>query len=403
MHITVLLGAVLLIGLVFGRLFSWMGIPQVVGFIIVGVILGGSVTNVFSRDMVDALTPVTSLALALIGFMVGGELKHSVFGKYGKQFLTILLSEGLLAMAFVGVATFLWTGNLALAALLGALSSATAPAATVDVLWEYRSRGPLTQTILAIVALDDGLALFLYGFALAFADVMLSSMPFSPELMLVKPAREIGGALLLGAIGGFLLDLALQRMTRRDERLTVTLGGILLATGIAAHFGLSLILANMVIGLYLTNVHAHRNESIFEVIRGFSPPLLILFFVMIGARLQLGLILQMGMLGVLYVVARTAGKWSGSYLGARWSGAPDTVRRYLGFALFSQAGVAIGLALDVYGHFAAFDPAGARLGQTIINVVTATTFVVQIIGPPSVKYAIRKAGEITHPDSVSEG
>jgi len=394
MDITLLLGMVLIAGLMFGRGFTRLGIPQVVGLIILGVLLGDSVSHIFPRTLIASLAPVTSVALALIGFMVGGELKRSVFGKYGKQFISILLAEGLLAMALVTTLTFLWTRNVALAILLGALSSATAPAATVDVLWEYHSRGPLTTTVLAIVALDDGLALILYGFALAVADVLLNGQAFSVGAVLLGPVREIAGSVLLGGLIGFLLDNALRFVSRNEERLVLILGGILLATGIGIYLDLSLILVSMVIGVYLTNIHEDRNASDFDAIKSFSPPILALFFVMIGGRLDLGLLPTMGMLGVLYVLGRTAGKWTGSYLGARFSGAPDTVRKYLGFALFSQAGVAIGLALDIDQHFAAGSPEGAALGQTIINVVTATTFLVQVIGPPSVKYAISKAGEI---------
>lgn len=394
MDVTLLLGIVLIVGLIFGRMFTRVGVPQVVGFIILGVLLGDSVGQVFHRRLIESLAPLTSAALALIGFMVGGELKRSVFGKYGKQFISILLAEGLLAMIVVTLVTFLWTRNMALAILLGALSSATAPAATVDVLWEYRSRGPLTTTILAIVALDDGLALILYGFALAFADVLLNGESFSMKIMLLGPVRDIAGSVLLGGLIGFLLDNALRFISKNEERLVLILGGILLATGIGVQLGLSLILVSMVIGLYLTNIHSDRNAADFDTVKSFSPPILALFFVMIGGRLDLGLLPQMGLLGFLYVLGRTVGKWSGSYLGARFSGVPETVRKYLGFALFSQAGVAIGLALDIDHHFAAGSPAGAQLGQTIINVVTATTFLVQVIGPPSVKFAISKAGEI---------
>ena len=394
MNIIQLFGVVLIAGLAAGRIFERLGIPRVVGFIIVGLVLGDSVSHVFPLFFLDNLSPVTSLALALIGFMVGSELKYPIFKKYGKQFLTILLCEGLLAMLAVATLITIWTGNPALGILLGALSSATAPAATVDVLWEYQARGPLTTTILAIVALDDGLALILYGFALAFSDVIVSGASLSWSIMLIKPLSEIFGSILLGGFTGFLLDVGLKYIKKRDDRLILNLGGLMLAAGLAASLNMSLILTAMVTGLYLTNIHPHRNEFSFENIKEFVPPIYIVFFVLVGARLQLALLPKMGMIGLLYVIGRTLGKWSGAYLGALFSHAAESVKRYLGFALFSQAGIALGLALDIYQHFQGCGVKASDLGNTVINVIAATTFLVQIIGPPSVKYAILKAGEI---------
>ncbi len=394
MNILLLFGFIVLVGLLFGRGFERVGIPQVVGYIVAGVILGDSVTHFISTELLDKLVPLTQLALAFIGFMVGGELKKSVFQKYGKQFLAILLSEGLLAMFTVAVLTFLWTKNLPLALLLGALCSATAPAATVDVLWEYHSRGPLTTTILAIVALDDGLALILYGFAFAFANVLVVGGTLDANVMLVQPLTEIFGSLFLGGAIGFLLDYGLRFIKLKDDKLVVNIGAVLLASGLASHFEFSLILTNMAVGLVLTNMHTDRNEPNFDLVKSFVPPIYIIFFIFVGARLQIGLLPKMGMLGLLYVAGRTAGKWIGAYFGSKLSGADENVQKYLGFALFSQAGVAIGLALDIYQHFSQMGAAGTQLGHTVINVIAATTLLVQIIGPPSVKYAITKAKEI---------
>ncbi len=394
MNSLLLFAVILITGLGLGRVFEKIGIPQVVGYIVVGVILGDSLTHIIPAKLLDSLAPLTYLALAFIGFMVGGELKKSIFKKYGKQFFAILFSEGLLAMFLVAVLVFLWTKNLSLALLLGALCSATAPAATVDVLWEYRSHGPLTTTILAIVALDDGLALVLYGFAYAFSSALIAGGPLNAQVMLVKPLVEIFGSLVLGGFVGFLLNFILRYVKLKDDKLVINIGAVLLASGLAIHFNLSLILTNMAVGLLLTNVHPDRNKPNFDIVKAFVPPIYIIFFIFVGARLQLGLLPKMGMIGLLYVLGRSAGKWIGAYFGARFSSSEKTVQKYLGFALFSQAGVAIGLALDIYQHFSQLGPAGTHLGHTVINVIAATTLLVQIIGPPSVKYAIKRAGEI---------
>jgi len=402
MQILLILGFIMILGLAGGRLFERFGIPQVVGYIVIGVVLGDSLLHLLPVDMLNNLSALTSIALAFIGFMVGGELKFTVFKKYGKQFFSILLSEGLLAMLVVSVLTIALTKNIGLGILLGALSSATAPAATVDVLWEYKSKGPLTSTILAIVALDDGLALVLYGFAFAFANVFISGGELSVKIMLLQPLFEIFGSLVLGAFIAFLMDRVFRWIKTRDDSLVVNVAAILLASGIAVHFNLSLILTNMAVGLTLTNLHPDRNESNFEIVKGFVPPIYILFFLFVGARLQLGLLPSMGVLGFFYVIGRTAGKWTGAYVGASVSRAPLAVKKYLGFALFSQAGVAVGLALDIYQHFNQYGPSGEQLGHTVINVVAATTLLVQIIGPPSVKFAISKAGEIPEQNTLKK-
>ncbi|RME62572.1 MAG: hypothetical protein D6778_10980 [Nitrospirae bacterium] len=392
MEVILLFGVSLVACLVVARAFEKLGIPQVVAYIVVGIIMGESFLKLYDKCNLDAMVPLTNFALALIGYMVGSELKHSVFKRYGRQFFTILLSEGLMAMAFVCALAWLLTGSLALGLLLGALSSATAPAATVDVLWQYRSRGPLTTTVLAIVALDDGLALILYGFALAVSEVLIRGGPISLQTLALKPAVEIGGSILLGGLTGAVIDLTTRYITSKEGQLVMNLGGLMIASALGSLFNLSLILTSMSVGLFLTNIHPHRNERAFEIIRSFSPPVYILFFVLLGARLQVALLPKMGLLGLLYVIGRTAGKWMGSYLGATVSGAPEVVKNYLGFALFSQAGVAVGLALDIYQRFQALG--AAQLGNTVINIITATTFVVQIIGPPSVKFAITKAKEV---------
>ena len=373
MNILLIFGIILFGGLAVGRLFEKVGIPQVVGFIVLGVLLGDSVFSILPTSLLDSFSSLTYIALAFIGFLVGSELKYSSFKKYGKQFFIILLALGI---------------------LLGALSSATAPAATVDVLWEYHSKGPLTTTILAIVALDDGLALILYGFAFAFAGVLVEGGSISFQVMLVEPFIQIFGALSLGAIVALLLDRIVKYIQIDDDHLVVNVAAVLLVSGIAQYFGFSLILSSMALGLVLTNLHPDRNEKCFTKVKEFVPPIYIIFFLFVGARLQIGLLPTMGILGLLYIIGRTAGKWIGAWFGSWISGAESSVRKYLGWALFSQAGVAIGLALDIYQHFGKYGTTGETMGHTVLNIIAATTLIVQIIGPPSVKFAITKAKEI---------
>lgn len=378
-----------LLGTFGARLFRRLKIPQVVAYIVIGVILGASGLNIIDSRTAEGLTPLSLLALGIIGFMIGGELKLSMLRRHGRSAMVILLAEGLGAFVLVTALTGLITRNWPLALVLGAISSATAPAATVDVLWEYRSLGVLTTLTLAIVALDDGLALLLYGFAAAIARTMLERAPFT-ALTVLRPAYEIAGALVLGAAVAAGFRWLSQHIRDRELGLALALGCIMLLVGAAEALHIDMILAAMAFGSVYANVAGRDAEDVYTIVRHFSPPIFVLFFVLVGARLRLtALTPVMAGAALAYVAGRTAGKFAGVWLGARLTRAGEVVRRYLGFCLFSQAGVAIGLAVPSTSVFAGHP----EMSGAIVAIITATTFLVQLIGPPSVRYAIVKAGE----------
>jgi len=399
----VIIGAAILAGALGARVFQRLRIPQVVGYIVIGLLLGRSGLHFISAEHLESLRPFSFVALGLIGFNIGGELRGSVFKKYGRQFFAILLAEGLGAFVLVTPLTALatWfvtrdvTAALALGLLLGAISSATAPAATVDVLWEFKTRGILTTTVLAIVALDDGLALVLYAVASSIAFRLLGG---SGSLFqgLLQTFWEIFGGVGLGVVAGGLLTVGLRRAGEYGRILCSILGTLVLVLGLAALLHVDLILAAMAMGCTVANLVPHRSREAFSIVERFAPPIYVLFFVMVGARLNLhGLPLWVWGLAAAYVVGRTAGKMLGAWLGARWVRAADSVRKYLGLCLFSQAGVAIGLALLAGMHLTGVPVTSElSLGDMILMIVTATTFLVQIIGPPCVKIAVQKAGEV---------
>ncbi len=394
MNALLLVGLAIAVGLGGGKGFQRLKIPQVVGYIIMGTLLGTSFLGILSLEVVESLSPMSNFALGLIGFMIGGELKLSVFKKFGRTIFTILFVEVFGTFFLVVPAMWLITDNLPAALVFGALATATAPAATVDVLWEYKSKGPLTTTLLAIVGLDDALALIVYGFATAYAKAMITHAAINLNSMLITPLTEIGGSIALGCACGMLLGMASKKMRSEGEHLTLIIASVLLCGGIANQFHLSQIMACMFLGMTIANLEFVRSEQVFRIIERITPPIYILFFVLIGAKLQIKLLPAMGLVGIVYIAARSVGKLVGANLGGRISNAEESVRKYLGFSLFSQAGVAIGLSLAVAQEFSRFGAAGQELSALVINVITATTFVVQMIGPPCVKYAITKAGEV---------
>lgn len=397
LNLILVLGIAVFGGTIGAKIFQKLRIPQVVGYIVIGLILGGSALDVINPRVAQTLSPFNIFALGIIGFMIGGELKYDIFKQYGKQFIIILLSEGLFAFVIVGIGAtltaYLFTGHLssslALGLVLGAVSSATAPAATVDVLWEYKTRGPLTRTILAIVALDDGLALLLYGFATSFAGALLGSGQSSWVHNLLFPLWEIFGAIAVGAATGFVLVLIFRYVQETDKLLTFALATVMLTIGLSIILEVEAILAAMVLGATLINFRPRRSRDAFELVETFSPPIYVLFFVLVGARLQVtGVPTWMIVLAVVYVVGRSGGKICGAWFGALVAKAPVGVRRYLGICLFSQAGVAVGLALLASQRFS------ESMGGTVVLIVTMTTFLVQIIGPVLVKTGVSKAGEV---------
>ncbi|MFH0935841.1 MAG: cation:proton antiporter [Candidatus Omnitrophota bacterium] len=398
LNILFLLGLALFGGTIGGRIFQKLRIPQVVGYIAIGIIIGESGVRVVNRDIITALQPFNYFALGLIGFMVGGELKKEIFAKYGKQFMTILLCEGiapfLLVSLIVGiVGTFLlgdWRLAWALGLLLGAIASATDPATSTEVLREYKTRGPLTQTILSIVALDDGLALLLFVIASSVAGTLSAGVHAGGLLRsFINPAYEIFGSLIVGTITGLVFSKIIRRYSEKGRLLAFSIGTVLLITGLSLALNIELLLTAMTAGVVVVNLAPRKSREIFELIGGFTPPIYVLFFVFIGAKLNLqSLTLATAVLGGIYLFGTMVGKAAGARFGAVISGAPESVKKYLPLGLFSQAGVAIGLSILATQYFP------GEIGNTLVIIITATTFILQLVGPYFVKVAVTGAAEI---------
>lgn len=388
-----LIGILVILGFLGARVSDRFRVPWVVGYILVGVLLGTSGIGLIGPAVVEQLDFVSAFALGLIGVTIGSELKVAELRSLGRSIFAITILEASAAFVLVGVSIYLLTRNIALALVFGALASATAPAATVDVLWQYHSRGPLTSTLFAVVGLDDAAALIIYAFASSLARVFVGSAEFSASTAILEPLMEIGGSLVLGGLLGWGLHLVFRRVKEEAHSFVLMVGTLILAVGVSNWLGFSLILTSMAIGVTLINL-SRGHRGVFDRLATLNPIVFLLFFVLVGARVDVRLIGQLGGIGLAYLVMRVVGKTSGAYVGARISAAPETVRKYIGFGLLSQAGVAIGLAIDASHTFASYGPAGARIGTLAISVIAATTFVYQVLGPPLTKMAIFKAGEV---------
>lgn len=405
MHFSNLQGArfVLLIGIIMffgafgGRLFQKLKIPQVVGYIVIGILIGSSGFQIMRPETITALNPVNTIALTLIGFLIGAELKIEVIKKYGKQFMGILIGESITPFFIVGglitAVSYIFTRDfkisIAYGLLLGAICSATAPAATTDVLKEYRTRGPLTTTILGIVAMDDAVALILYAVASTLVSPLLGGHTVSFAVQMLSIAKDIFGSIILGSIFGFIISFVIKNLMNDEGRvLSFALGGLFLATGTCELLHLDNILAAMSIGFFLANFSPAKTRRVFSFVEKFTPPIYVLFFVLVGAKLNIWVVKPvLAILAITYVIGRTTGKTIGARLGARITKAPATVRKYLPWCLLSQAGVAIGLSIAASNDFA------DSIGPQIILIITATTFIVQLLGPVCVRHGVIKAGE----------
>ncbi len=405
----VIIGLLISVSFLGSKIFQRLGIPQVVGFIVIGVALGPSLVNIVPAELGEELIFISQIALGLIGFDMGSHLLFSELRKLGRSIIFILFFEAFGAFVLVTAGVYAITQAWHTALIFGAVSSATAPAATVDVLAEYDAKGPLTTTLLAVVGLDDALSLLLFSVIAALMECIMAQSG-APSLLTMAglPLIEIGGSVVLGVAMGTLLDFIMHRMKRRHDAMAISIGFVFVCVGLSQASGFSLILTTMIMGAVVVNRYPEHGRHIRFTIEQAGPVIYVLFFTLVGARFQIGLLPTMGLLGMAYVLLRSTGKFVGAWLGGNLGGAQPAVRDNLGLGLLSQAGVAIGLALASADRFCVYGEEGELLGNLVLSVITATTFVVQIIGPIGVKFAISRAGEIgrarlEHDPWASEG
>lgn len=399
-HILVYLGLLLLLSYLAGELASYCKAPRVTGYLIMGMLVGPSVLGLFPRNLVQKdLSLVTHIALGVIAFSIGGSLNLGKIKRLGRQILTIAANEA--GAAFLLVTLVLCLGfwlmpgmegdflsvYFPLALVVGALSAATAPAATLAIIHEYQAQGPLTTTVLGVVALDDALAIFFFSFASAIAHSLTQGHDLSWQALLLSPALALLASFAIGAIPAMVLSKLMRFVTRRAAVLGVMLGSILLVSGLALSLGVSPLLAAMALGFVVTNL-AGRQEDIFNIIEGIEEPLFGMFFILAGAHLDLAVMTTAGGLALLIILGRFSGKLIGSRIGAWSSNAPQVVGRYLGFALLPKAGVTVGLVLvarDIFGPTPA--------AELMVNAVLGSVIINELLAPFGVRFALFRAGE----------
>ncbi len=386
-------GISLLLSMILARGATLIKTPLIVGYIIAGAILGPAILNLIHMDQVKSLSIINTLTLSFIGFGVGGELKLSELKKLGKAIITIVLWEATGAFVVVAATTALILHNIPLGIIYGALASATAPAGTTDVIKQYKAKGNLTTTLYAVMGLDDIYALIIYTLAIPIAIIMLGGKSESGSIGqgLLKAGLEVLLSLGIGSTIGFIVAYFSAKIHDRASILFFALGIIFLGCFVAEKLELSPILLNMAVGIVAVNYKPMIARKVFQTLGDWSPPMYVWFFVLIGTRLDFHMIITYWVLILGYIISRTLGKWGGAYAGSKISHSPQKTVEYLGFTLLSQAGVAIGLSLAAAKSLEKLHHHSEAV--QVISVMTATTFLIMLIGPIVVKWALIKAGE----------
>ena len=402
-HVSILtiIGLVVLIGYYVGTGVRRCRLPSLIGYMLLGVVLGPSLAGWLDTDSLESLSFLTQIILGFVAFSIGSELSLASLRHQGWGIAAIIVTESVLAFSAVcGLILIVSGGDWPLALVFGAMAPASAPAGTVAVIQENRARGPLTKALYAVVGFDDGLAIIIYGLAAAVARSLLVAEETGEAAgvmsSLVVPFREIGLSVLVGVVIGLCFAFLVRHLDRPADILILLFGAVLFASGLAVTFHFSLILTNMFIGFILVNTHHEKDvERVTRQLVNIMPLMFILFFAMAGAHLRLAALPALGLIGLAYIVGRAAGLISGARIGAHIGGAKETIRKYLGLGILSQAGVAIGLALIVKHEFAMIGtPHADHIGAAVLTTITATCIFFEFIGPILTKFALHKAGEI---------
>lgn len=387
MNILLKISIVLLMGVLGGRLANRLNLPYVTGYLVGGLLTGPSVFNLVTDLDITKFGIINEFALAAIAFSIGSEFRIDDLLKVGKKIFIITLAESFTAILLVFLTTYYIFGqSFAFSIVLASIASATAPAATMMVIKQYKADGPLTRTLLPVVAIDDAICVMAFGIALAIAKISSGTTGASLIQMISKPFIEIIGSLIAGFIIGAFLTFLANKSKNKDELLAIVLASIIAGAGLANAFNLSSLLICMMIGATIVNL-MHNSKRVFSVISEFTPPIYLFFFTLAGASLHLNVLTKVGMLGIGYVIARSLGKILGSGLAAKATGYNDKVVKYLGLGLLPQAGVAIGLSIIVTQEL-------PGIGATLSTVVLGGVLFYEVVGPVLAKYAIKQAGEI---------
>lgn len=391
-HILSFFGIAMLFSILTSRVASYAKIPIIIGYIITGALFGPSILHYTSHLELSQLGFINVLTLALIGFNIGSELRFRELRKMGRKILIIVMMEAGIAFLVTGIVTAIVLKSIPMGIIYGALACATAPAGTVDVIRQYQAKGELTSTLFAVMGLDDIFALILYSLAIPIAGIMLGSQNISISSAIMHSLWDIGLEIVLGAAFGYLLVRIGRYLHDQSIFLLYSLGSLFLMCSLAGIFNISPILLCMSAAIVMTNTNGIITRKFTNALTQWSPPVYLMFFVLIGTKLDFGMIQSYALLIICYIVFRSLGKYFGAFWGGKLAKTSSNVTKNLGFTLLSQAGVAIGLTLGAAKVLT--DLGLGDQASQIISVMTATTFLIMLVGPVLVKFGLKRANEL---------
>lgn len=381
------LGVLLFMGIIGGKVADLFKLPDVSGYIVGGLLLGPSLLNIIEAGEVGTSFKILNdFALAAIAFGIGDEFLYEHIKKIGKNIFIITLIQVVGTMGIVfSVMYVLFNQSLSFSLITASIAVATAPAGLVLIIRELKAKGPLVDTILPVVAIDDALGLIAFSISLSTVKLIELGGDFSVLKIIASPLIEIGGSLLLGAFLGFLLSYFTKKIKSKEQLLPIVLGFIILSSSLSNLLNLSPLLTAMMMGTMIRNLLVNSNK-IFQLVTGFTPPVFILFFTLAGASLDISILSQVGLLGVGYILARIVGKVVGSGIGAKVVDAHPNVVKYLGVSLLPIGGVSIGLVGIVTSEL-------PQMGTKVSSIVLFSILIFDLIGPILTRRGILNSGE----------
>ena len=411
MQVLLTLSLSLLAGLLLSRLAKLLKLPAVTAYLVAGILVGPYCLGAFkvsglgftSKADIESVSILADVALGFIAFSIGNEFRLPQLKKIGKQATIVGIFQAVVTTIIVDMALillhFAMPDKLSLSAalVLGAIASATAPAATLMVVKQYKAKGPVTDILLPVVALDDAVGLVLFAVSFGVAKAIKVSA-ISILSILVEPLLEIVCSLALGAGMGFLFSLCERFFHSRSKRLAVSVGFVVLTIALSmlkfniggVHIGFSSLLVCMMLGTIFCNI-CDFSEELMDRVDRWTAPLFVLFFVISGAELELSVFtdLMIVIIGIVYIISRSAGKYSGAFTSAKLAGCNENIVKYLGITLLPQAGVALGMANMAMNSV----ELGAE-GLLIANITLFAVLIYELVGPALTKIALTKAGDI---------
>lgn len=383
--ILISLSVILLSGFLLTRITKFAKLPNVTGYIIAGIIIGPYILNLIPLEIIKNMDFISDIALAFIAFGVGRFFKKEAFKETGIGVITITLFESLLAGIVVTLSMYyIFHLNWDLSLLLGAVSTATAPASTMATIRQYKAKGNFVNTLLQVVAFDDAVCLIV--FSIAASAISSKANDNVPIYQILMPLLYNMGALVIGFLSGLALSKLMTPKRSDDNRLILTISLLCGISGLCSAVNISPLLSCMLFGTVYINTT--NDKKLYKELEKFTPPILSIFFVVSGMNLDISSFGTFGVIGASYFIIRIVGKYMGAYLGCIFAKTSKSVRNYLGLALIPQAGVAIGLA------FLGKRILPESLANIMLTIILSSSVLYELIGPLSAKIALIYSGAI---------